>query len=267
MRCFRALGYRFGIQTSDHGLEQFLHEVLAPLSGDDEPTAIYRFRRDDDALEVRRGSTRIASGPVERAVSAFLTHVNVQAIATVENSLVLHAAAVAVSGRALVIPAQPGAGKSTLCAALVAAGADYLTDEAVPLLPDGRALPYPKPIVVGSGSFPVLEAWAGTSPALGRHPASVWWLDPADLNRARWCEPVTIGWVIAARYGPGQPLELKPMSAAATTATMASNAFNLPRFGRTGLEQLADLSRHVSGFELQHGDAARAADAVLHLVR
>ncbi|MFY0570879.1 potassium transporter TrkH [Archangium lansingense] len=55
-----------------------------------------------------------------------------------QGGLLLHAAAVAFSGRALVIVGPSGAGKSTLARSAVAAGGALLSDETVGLLPSGR---------------------------------------------------------------------------------------------------------------------------------
>jgi hypothetical protein len=55
-----------------------------------------------------------------------------------QGGVLLHAAAVAFSGKALVIVGPSGAGKSTLARAAVAAGGALLSDETVGLLPSGR---------------------------------------------------------------------------------------------------------------------------------
>ena len=58
----------------------------------------------------------------------------------------VHAGAVALDGVALVFPGGPLIGKSTLAAALVRAGATYLSDEFAVLDPGGTVLPYPRRI-------------------------------------------------------------------------------------------------------------------------
>ncbi|MEJ7582719.1 MAG: hypothetical protein WKF43_01285 [Acidimicrobiales bacterium] len=58
----------------------------------------------------------------------------------------VHAGAVAVDGRAVVLPGRSEAGKSSLVAALVGAGAEYLSDEYAPLDGAGLVHPYPQDI-------------------------------------------------------------------------------------------------------------------------
>lgn len=73
----------------------------------------------------------------------------------------VHAGVVAATGGVLAVPAVSGAGKSTLTAALVRAGAGYLSDESLVLRggteagPGGPApvvLPYPKPVALSPWS-------------------------------------------------------------------------------------------------------------------
>jgi len=60
----------------------------------------------------------------------------------------VHAGVVGVDGRAIVLPGRSFAGKTTLVAALVHAGADYWSDEYAVLDADGFVHPYPKPLSV-----------------------------------------------------------------------------------------------------------------------
>jgi hypothetical protein len=60
----------------------------------------------------------------------------------------VHAGVVGVEGRAIVLPGRSFAGKTTLVAALVQAGAEYWSDEYAVLDGDGLVHPYPKPLSV-----------------------------------------------------------------------------------------------------------------------
>jgi hypothetical protein len=64
------------------------------------------------------------------------------------NHVFVHAGVVGVQDRAIVLPGRSFAGKTTLVAALVQAGAEYWSDEYAVLDADGLVHPYPKPLSV-----------------------------------------------------------------------------------------------------------------------
>lgn len=64
------------------------------------------------------------------------------------NHVFVHAGVVGVEGRAILLPGRSFAGKTTLVAALVQAGAEYWSDEYAVLDADGLVHPYPKPLSV-----------------------------------------------------------------------------------------------------------------------
>lgn len=94
----------------------------------------------------------------------------------------IHAGVVAWQGTAILIPGRSMAGKSTLTRALVEAGCTYYSDEFAPLLPDGRILPYPKPLNQRRVSQPTRQIPAQD---LGWHPA---------------LPPIPLGLVLSVRY-------------------------------------------------------------------
>ena len=68
--------------------------------------------------------------------------------------LILHAAVLERGGRALIMPAPPGSGKSTLCAALVARGWRLFSDElALIEIGGGQIVPLPRPISLKNESI------------------------------------------------------------------------------------------------------------------
>jgi hypothetical protein len=69
----------------------------------------------------------------------------------------IHAGVVGVGERAIVLPGRSFAGKTTLVAALVQAGAEYWSDEYAVLDADGLVHPYPKPLSVRIDSARVTE--------------------------------------------------------------------------------------------------------------
>jgi hypothetical protein len=69
----------------------------------------------------------------------------------------VHAGVVGVGERAIVLPGRSFAGKTTLVAALVQAGAEYWSDEYAVLDADGLVHPYPKPLSVRINATRVTE--------------------------------------------------------------------------------------------------------------
>src|SRR5207249_11214278 len=74
-----------------------------------------------------------------------LQDVSNRAIERARHHLVIHSGAVSWHGRAVMLPAPPDSGKTTLSAALTRAGFSYLTDEAALIDPTTGAIhPFPR---------------------------------------------------------------------------------------------------------------------------
>ena len=95
------------------------------------------------------------------ALDYLVWDVNRRVVEASGGHLLLHAAAATRNGLAVVVPAVSGGGKSTLVAALVDAGFDYLTDEIVAIEPAStRVGGYRKAIGLKEGSWPLVPASA-----------------------------------------------------------------------------------------------------------
>ncbi len=78
------------------------------------------------------------------ALQAFESKLALHVAAEARALLFVHAGVVGWRGRAIVLPGRTHAGKSTLVAALVRAGATYYSDEYALVDEDGRVWPYPR---------------------------------------------------------------------------------------------------------------------------
>jgi len=265
-----ALEHRFRIEHDERG--SLLRRLVAgfELPEPDEgvgDVSTYRLVGDEPEATAWCDEIEIVRGPLRDVASRLLTRINVAAIRSVDDRLVGHAAVVEVDGGALVLMGNPGAGKSTLVAALAQRGFAYASDEAAPLGADGSILPYAKPIVVGRGSFGELagagaadigEVGAESTP----EEAAFWFLDAEALGAAVVRRPLPLRFLVVPRYDPGSVAELEPMTRAEAVAAFASNSFNLARHGRAGLEMLRDVSGGVRAAELTHGSATAAVDVL-----
>lgn len=167
--------------------------------------------------------------------------------------LMIHAAVLERGGRAVILPAPPGSGKSTLCAALAHRGWRLLSDELTLIRPqDGLIVPLPRPISLKNASIDVIRDYLGTTefstPVGNTIKGTVAHLRaPADAV-ARAAECARPAWVVFPRYQAGAASALEPMAPAVTHMEMAKNAFNYSLLGVRGFDMLADLVSSVRGY-------------------
>ena len=160
--------------------------------------------------------------------------------------LILHAAVLERGGVALIMPAPPGSGKSTLCAALALSGWRLLSDELALIDPgSGRVWPLCRPVSLKNRSIEVIRHFAPEAVfgpvAEGTAKGSVAHLRVRDADVERMDEPARPGWVVFPRYRPGAATALEPRPRASTVVELARNAFNMPVLAERGFHALADL--------------------------
>lgn len=156
----------------------------------------------------------------------------------------IHAGVVAHRGRAILIPGPSFAGKSTLVAALVRAGADYYSDEFAMLDAQGLVAQYREPLSIRGPE--------------GREEVAV---GPATTQR-----PIPVGAAAITMYKPGSTWQPRHLSTAAGVLAMMEHA--VPARERPA-ETLATLRQALQGaviFEGDRGEADETAVALLEAV-
>lgn len=210
------------------------------------------------------GVIRYAGIPARQALPYCEWAINLAHFWQPHRHLTIHAAVVERGGRAAIFPAPPGSGKSTLCAALVAAGWRLLSDEVAMIrLADLRLVPVPRPISLKNESISIVQRLAPErmSPACSGTPKGTMahLRPPADSIR-RMTEPAEPAFVIFPKYAAAAGCHLVPRSKAQTLLGLAGNAFNYHLLGRTGFESLAAVVDRVTCYDLSFDAVNRAAD-------
>ncbi len=184
--------------------------------------------------------------------------------------LVIHAAVVERGGRAMVLPAPPGSGKSTLCAGLVSRGWRLLSDELCLLDPrSGLVHALARPVNLKNQSIGVIRGFAPaavmTEPVRDTVKGTVAHLKPPPGSVARTGEPAVPAWIVFPRYVAGGAGVLEPVGKAPTLVKLAEQAFNYDVLGVRGFRAAADLVERCACYEYAYGnlDDAVAAFAVL----
>jgi hypothetical protein len=246
--------YRSMISTDALDGRGRCYSVLPPGHGT--TGAVYR----DDELLLERSSH---TGTLDALISA----VNRQVVEDSDHTLILHAAAADRDGRALLLPAPAGSGKTTLVAGLLDRGFAYLSDEAVAI--DGNRIveAYPKPLTIRKGSWDVLRHLEpGGSAGLSPYFEQQWHVPPQDLA------PVvlrsTIAVMVFAKYDVTARTRVKQLSPADAVGLLVPCTFasDADRLSPEQLGGLARTSTAIPAYSLRWSDLQDACDVVISLL-
>ncbi|HEX2701212.1 MAG TPA: hypothetical protein VHM89_13505 [Acidimicrobiales bacterium] len=205
---------------------------------------------------VHTGSvTADVSGDAGTALSWLLTAVNGAALDGFAG-LAVHAGVVASGTSAIAFPAPSGAGKTTLTAAALLAGFDYVSDEALCVEPsDGRLVPYPRALALSAWSRQAVGLDGTDGVALGAGEVAI----PADrLGAAVALGPLALAHVVLLVRRAGAPA-LVPADRADAMTWLLQRSFNHYKRPTGSFELAAELARRATAWRLEFGDPTQAA--------
>jgi len=184
--------------------------------------------------------------------------------------LMLHSAAVERAGKVLLLPAWPGCGKSTLCAALVSRGWRLFSDEfGLVRVADGQLVPLPRPIPLKNKSIDVIRDFipdVEMGPSFhGTRKGTVAHLRTSDASAAQGHITAPPGWLVFPRYQAGAPLSLKPIEKPRAFLKLANNSFNYKLLGLQGFQGVTRLVRHCDCYILSYSDLGEAIERLNRL--
>jgi HprK-related kinase A len=162
--------------------------------------------------------------------------------------LMLHAAVLEKNGQAVILPGDPGAGKSTLTALLALSGWRLLSDE-IALIDrdDGLVVPLARPVSLKNASIEVVRAFAPHAvigaAARDTHKGTVAHLKPPGDSVARMHEKAEPRHIVFPRWRADAAAASSPHAKADAFIHAASHAFNYSLLGELGFkltDQLLD---------------------------
>jgi hypothetical protein len=208
--------------------------------------------------------------PADQAFPMFEWGLNWCIASHAHGFLVIHAAVVERGGRAMVMPAPPGSGKSTLCAGLVSKGWRLLSDELCLLEPaSGLIHPLARPVNLKNESIDVIRSYhpgaVMTEPVRDTTKGTVAHLKPPGDSVSRAAEAAVPAWIVFPRYVPASSSTLEPVGKAPTLMKLVEQAFNYDVLGVRGFRAAADLVDRCACYEFTYGnlDDAVATFALL----
>ena len=175
----------------------------------------------------------------------------------------LHAAVLERGGRAVILPAPPGSGKSTLCAALMFHGWRLLSDELTLIEPEsGWVMPSPRPVSLKNASIDLIRERVPDCTigpvAYDTQKGTVAHLKVSQESLLRADDRALPAWVVFPKYERGAPLDVRARTKSAALVDLASNSFNQHVHGRVGFQSLVRLVDGCDSFDLRYSQLDQA---------
>jgi len=162
----------------------------------------------------------------------------------------VHAGVVSWNGQALVLPGRSFAGKTTLTAALVRAGATYHSDEFAVVDEAGWVYPYARDLQVREPGLPGQRSTPVE--ALHGHTAK---------------EPVRVTQVVFAHYQAGAPWNPQPVSSGMAVLELLRHAIPVQRTPRRVMSALTAMVEGATAWASARGEADAVAHSLLQALK
>src|SRR5438067_2102410 len=268
----RAVDLEFAIRSDNPRLGRYLDSIfLSQRSGGPASAEIFVVAGGPDAgsggwdifVDTKPRCRSLRAGEV---VPALLAEINTEVIrASSARHVFLHASGAAQDDRCAIFHAPPEAGKTTLVAGLVLAGLKYVTDEAVALDLESRLIrPFPKPLSIDPGAWPVLEALRPSlDDDLAEWAVDQWHVEPGSIRPDAVAGPCRPTFVVSTRYASGARTRLHAVHRADALTNLMNNAFETNRRDVSMFNIVSAMVREAECYELVVGDLTQACELVL----
>lgn len=217
------------------------------------------------------GLTPFKPLPLQQAYAIFEWGLN-WCISNYANTyLMIHSAVVEKNGHAIIFPGVPGAGKSTLCAALALSGWRLFSDEMALIEPEsGKLLSNPRPISLKNQSIQVIRNFSADV-VFGRTirdttKGTVAHLKPPQNSVLRSSEKATPALLVFPSYRKGAQTSLTPVTKGRAFMALCDNAFNYSVLGKNGFDRIKSLIDTCDCFQFEYSDLSQAIEAFDQLV-
>jgi HprK-related kinase A len=177
--------------------------------------------------------------------------------------LIIHAAVIEKNGFAMIMPAPPGSGKSTLCAALVLRGWRLLSDELTLVsFSDATITPMCRPVSLKNDSIRIIHEFDKHAilnrPSYDTSKGTVAHMKAPKESVARSQECGTQKWIVFPKYQADAPAQLNDCAKAQAFMRVADNAFNYSMLGRLGFQTVGQLIEQCNCYEFSYSNLNEA---------
>ncbi len=209
--------------------------------------------------------------PLQHAFPMFEWGLNWCVSGRAHRYLIVHAAVLERAGRAVILPAPPGSGKSTLTAALAGKGGwRLLSDELTMIdLDSGNVVPNPRPISLKNASIDIIRAYVPdavlSAPVRDTLKGTVAHMRAPGQAVQRAGDTAAPAWIVFPHYQAGAATTLEALPRAATFMELAGNSFNYSVLGAAGFAALGRVIDSAAGFRFRYSALDEALDTFARL--
>ncbi len=231
-----------------------------------------RFSGKSRPYHFRTGSEHFRMADANQLIPTFEWGLNWCVSAYQQQYLAIHAAVLEKDGKALIMPAPPGSGKSTLCALLMLRGWRLLSDEMCLIDPlSGQLQPYVRPVSLKNASIDVIQHYQPDVSIFHRTPdtekGTVAYLRPSDLSWQQASLAATPAWIVFPAYqASAEPVVVFDMPKADTLLYLAQNSFNYAVFAAEGFSLLSTLVENTASYRLEYSDTPQMLEVLEQLL-
>lgn len=184
--------------------------------------------------------------PLDSSLQQLSTHLMIHVAELAPDYVFLHAGVVAWQGRALLLPGFSHAGKSTLVAEFVRAGATYYSDEFALLDPEGRVHPFTRTLQMRRPGRP------DQTP-----------LPLAQLNGHAGTGSLPVAMILFTEFAENASWAPEALPPGRAVLEMLLHAVSAQRTPSRVLAALTAAMRHAAAWRSKRGDAAETARILL----
>lgn len=251
----RAYGVRIGLRTND---PTWLPRAAAvsypptwqPIATTSKIDRLYTLRVTTSTFTLLEEAETAITSRSRRAVLEDLERrMKIYVAEMAPRCVFVHAGVVGWQGRAIVLPGRSYAGKTSLVAALVKAGATYYSDEYAVLDARGRVHAYPQPLA--------MRKPGGSSRQYNRH--------ASHFGGVVGTKPLPVGAVLVSQYQAGAHWRPQVLSAGQNILALLENTVSARRKPAVVLPTLSRAVADAVARRVTRGEAAEVAERILQM--
>ncbi len=184
------------------------------------------------------------------------------------NWLVVHSAILAKDDKAIMFPAPPGSGKSTLTAYLSMKGWRLLSDEMTIIELNSRtAIPFVRAISLKNNSIDLVKQWFPdvimSDIAKDTQKGDVAHVQPPKYSVQNGTQKAEIVGIVFPKYTPSTQLDIYQLDQSDTFMQLANNSFNYNVIGTEAFKTISKLVNECLSFEINYNDLAEVESFLL----